>query len=272
MSSVCKAVAVVVVVAGATLTWPRAFAAPRVAAPLRICADPNNLPFSNRNREGFENQIAELVARELRRPLAYFWSPQRRGFIRNTLDAGRCDLVIGVPAQFKRLQSTRPYYRSSYAFITRRDRDLRVRSFDDPRLKTLTIGIQITGGDYNNPPAAQALASRHIIQNVRGFTVYGDYSQPDPQRDLVAAVADGRVDVGIMWGPLAGFFARRQPTAIDVVPVTVERDGPHLVFAFDIAMGVRLDDHALRATLDAVIIRRRLEIRRILMAFGVPLR
>ena len=184
-------------------------AAPRVAAPLRICADPNNLPFSNRDREGFENQIAELVARDLRRPLAYFWSPQRRGFIRNTLDAGRCDLVIGVPAQFKPLQSTRPYYRSSYAFVTRRDRHLRVRSFDDPRLKTLTIGIQITGDDYNNPPAAQALASRHIIQNVRGFTVYGDYSQPDPQRDLVDAVADRRVDVGVMWGPLAGFFARR---------------------------------------------------------------
>ena len=271
MSSVYKALALLVV-AGSTLSAPHVSAAARAALPLRICADPNNLPFSNRNGEGFENRIAEFVARDLRRPLAYFWSPQRRGFIRNTLDAGRCNLVIGVPAQFKPLQSTRPYYRSSYAFITRRDRHLRVRSFDDPRLKTLTIGIQITGDDYNNPPAAQALASRHIIQNVRGFTVYGDYSQPDPQRDLVAAVADKRVDVGIMWGPLAGFFARRQPTAIDVVPVNTDRDGPALVFAFDIAMGVRRDDQALRAALDAIIVRRRTEIRQILTSFGVPLR
>jgi quinoprotein dehydrogenase-associated probable ABC transporter substrate-binding protein len=270
MSSVCKALAVLGV-AGVTLTWPHASAAP-LARPLRVCADPNNLPFSNLNRQGFENQIAELVARDLRRPLAYFWSPQRRGFIRNTLDAGRCDVVIGVPAQFKPLQSTRPYYRSSYVFVTRRDCHLRVRSFDDPRLKTLTIGIQITGDDYNNPPAAQALASRHIIENVRGFTVYGDYSQPDPQGDLVAAVASKSVDVGVMWGPLAGFYARRQPTAIDVVPVSPERDGPMLVFAFDIAMGVRRDDPALRAALDAIIVRRRVEIRQILTSFGVPLR
>ena len=271
MSSACRALAVLGV-AGAVLTWPHVSAAARVAAPLRICADPNNLPFSNRSREGFENQIAELVARDLRRPLAYFWSPQRRGFIRTTLDAGQCDLVVGVPAQFKPRQSTRPYYRSTYAFVTRRDRHLRVTSFDDPRLKTLTIGIQITGDDYNNPPAAQALASREIIRNVRGFTVYGDYSQPDPQRDLVAAVADQRIDVGIMWGPLAGFFARRQPTALDVVPVAAERDGPGLVFAFDIAMGVRRDDQALRAALDAIIVRRRVEIRQILTSFGVPLR
>jgi mxaJ protein len=271
MSSVCRALAVLAV-AGTALAWPHVSAASRAAVPLRICADPNNLPFSNVSGEGFENQIAELVARELRRPLAYFWFPQRRGFVRNTLDAGRCDLVVGVPARFKPLQSTRPYYRSSYVFITRRDRHLRVRSFDDPQLKTLTIGIQVTGDDYNNPPAAQALASRHIIQNVRGFAVYGDYSRPDPQRDLVSAVADRRVDVGILWGPLAGFFARRQPTAIDVIPVSAERDGPALVFAFDIAMGVRRDDHALRAALDAVIVRRRMEIRRILMAFGVPLR
>jgi quinoprotein dehydrogenase-associated probable ABC transporter substrate-binding protein len=270
MSSVCRALALLVA-AGVTLTRPQALAAPQGATPLRICADPNNLPFSNLKGEGFENRIAELVARDLHRPLAYFWSPQRRGFIRNTLDAGRCEVVIGVPAQFKPLQSTRPYYRSSYAFITRRDRHLRLRSFDDPRLKTLTIGIQITGDDYNNPPAAQALASRHIIQNVRGFTVYGDYSQPEPQGDLVAAVADKRIDVGVMWGPLGGFFARRQPTAIDVVPVSPERDGPGLVFAFDIAMGVRRDDQALRAALDAIIERRRVEIRRILASFGVPL-
>jgi quinoprotein dehydrogenase-associated probable ABC transporter substrate-binding protein len=272
MSSVSRAFAVSVAVAAA-LVQPHASAAPpAAAAPLRVCADPNNLPFSNLNGEGFENKIAELVARDLRRPLAYFWSPQRRGFIRATLDAGRCDLVIGVPARSERLQSTRAYYRSSYAFVSRRDRHLRVRSFDDAQLRTLTIGIQLTGNDYNNPPAAQALASRHIIENVRGYTVYGDYSKPDPQRDLIDAVADKRIDVAVVWGPLAGYFAQREPTVIDVVAVTPERDGPALVFAFDIAMGVRREDLALRDALDAIILKRRAEIRRILTSYGVPLR
>jgi mxaJ protein len=271
MCSGCRTIAVFVV-AGAMLARSGSAAAPPVKAePLRVCADPNNLPFSNRNGDGFENKIAELVARDLRRPLAYAWSPQRRGFIRNTLGAGRCDLIVGVPVELKSLQPTRPYYRSSYVFVTRRDRHLRVRSFDDPRLKTLSIGIQITGEDYNNPPAAQALASRHIIQNVRGFPIYGDYSLPDPQRDLIDAIAQGRIDIAVMWGPLAGFYARHQSTAVDIATVRPERDGPALVFAFDIAMGVRREDHALRAALDAIIVRRRPEIRQILRGFGVPL-
>jgi mxaJ protein len=240
--------------------------------PLRICADPNNMPFSNLQEQGFENAIARLVAGELNRPLAYFWSPQRRGFIRNTLNAGRCDVVMGVPAQYGLVQPTRPYYRSAYTFVSRRDRQRPVRSFDDPRLKTLTIGIQVTGDDYNNPPAAQALAVRRITRNVHGYTVYGDYSKVDPQRDLVDAVADGRVDVAVVWGPLAGYFGRHEPVPLDVVPVTPDRDGPSLVFAFDIAMGVRGEDQELRSALDSIIERRRQEIRHILRSYGVPLR
>jgi mxaJ protein len=240
--------------------------------PLRVCADPNNMPFSNRQGEGFENKIAELVARDLGRPLAYFWSPQRRGFIRNTLNARRCDVVMGVPAQYGLLQPTQRYYRSTYAFVSRHDRHLVIQSFDDARLKTLTIGIQITGDDYDNPPAAQALAARHLAGHVRGFTVYGDYSKPDPQRDLVDAVADGRVDVAVVWGPFAGYYGRHEPTTVDVMPVSPERDGPSLVFAFDIAMGVRVEDTTLRNALDASIDRHAAEIRRILTSYGVPLR
>ncbi|MCU1381423.1 MAG: putative methanol oxidation protein [Acidobacteria bacterium] len=241
------------------------------APPLRVCSDPNNMPFSNVKRQGFENKIAELVARDLGRPLAYFWSPQRRGFVRNTLAAGQCDVMMGVPVQYDRVQSTRAYYRSSYAFVARRDRHLRVASFDDVRLKTLKIGIQITGDDYNNPPAAQALAARHLGNNVRGYTVYGDYSKPDPQRDVVDAVADGRVDIAVVWGPFAGYYGRREPAPMDVVPVSAERDGPGVAFAFDIAMGVRRGDRTLRDALDAVIVRRHAEIRRILTSYGVPL-
>ena len=202
-----------------------ASAAERADQPLRVCADPNNLPFSNERGDGFENKIATLVARDLHRPLEYFWLPQRRGFIRNSLDARRCDVVIGVPAQYGLLQPTQSYYRSSYVFVSRRDRHLRIDSFDAPSLKRLTIGIQITGDDYNNPPAAQALASRHIMQNVRGFHVYGDYSRPDPQRDIVDAVADGRVDVAVVWGPLAGYYAQRESVPIDVRPVAASVNG-----------------------------------------------
>jgi mxaJ protein len=239
--------------------------------PLRVCSDPNNMPFSNDKGEGFENKIAALVAHDLGRRLDYFWSPQRRGFVRNTLAAERCDLMMGVPAGYERVQPTHPYYRSAYVFVSRRDRRLGVRTFDDQQLRRLTIGIQITGDDYNNPPAAQALATRQLAANVRGYTVYGDYSRPDPQRDVVDAVADGRVDIAIVWGPLGGYYARRESMAMDVVPVSPLRDGPGVTFAFDIAMGVRHDDRILREALDAIILNRHAEIRRILTSYGVPL-
>jgi mxaJ protein len=251
--------------------WATLGAVMTAQAPLRVCADPNNMPLSNQRREGFENKIATLVAREMNRPLAYFWLPQRRGFIRNSLDAGQCDVVIGVPTESGRLLPTRSYYRSSYAFVSRRDRHLAIDSFDSARLKTLTIGIQISGNDYNNPPAAQALAVRHIIQNVRGFTVYGDYSRADPQREIIDAVADGRVDIAVVWGPFAGYYGLREPTPIDVTPIAIEHDGPSR-FVFDIAMGVRSDQVALRDALNIIIARRADDIRTILRSYGVPLR
>jgi mxaJ protein len=267
MSSACRVGAIAVAIAAAAGVALSA----RAPLPLRVCADPNNMPFSNAQRQGFENKIAKLAARDMGRPLVYFWSPQRRGFIRNTLNAQHCDVVIGVPARYGPLQTTRPYYRSAYAFVSRHDRGLRIRSFDDARLPALTIGIQITGDDYANPPAAQALAARHLVQNVRGYTVYGDYSKPDPQRDIVDAVADRRVDVAVVWGPLAGYYARRAAAAIDVATVRTDGREPASPFAFDIAMGVRRTDTALRQSLDAVIRRHSSEIRRILSAYGVPL-
>jgi mxaJ protein len=266
MYSVCSRLAILAGI------WAMTGSVISAAPPLRVCADPNNMPFSNQRGEGFENKIAEVVARELHRPLEYFWLPQRRGFIRHSLNANRCDVVISVPAQYGLLQPTTSYYRSSYAFVSRRDRHLRIESFDAPTLKTLRIGIQLTGDDYNNPPAAQELASRHLAQNVRGFTIYGDYSRPDPQRTIVDAVAAGLVDVAIVWGPLAGYYARHEPTPIDVRPVTGVSAASMSRFTFDIAMGVRRGDTALRAALDAVIAHHGDVMRRILREYGVPLR
>jgi mxaJ protein len=240
---------------------------------LHVCADPNNLPFSNRAEEGFENRIAQFVGRAMGRRVVYTWWPQRRGFLRQTLRARLCDVVMGVPASSALVLPTQPYYRSSYVFVSRRDRHLALSSFDDPRLRLLRIGIQLTGNDYENPPPAQALAVRHLADNVRGFMVYGDYSTPAPQRDVIDAVADGRVDTAIVWGPVAGYFAGRATVPLDLrvasAVARLDERLPPLTFA--IAMGVRRDDRSLHAALDAAIASRRPEIRHVLQAYGVPL-
>lgn len=238
---------------------------------LRVCADPNNLPFSSRDERGFENEIARLVARELGRSVRYYWMPQRRGFVRTTLAAGRCDVIIGVPAASDRVAVTRPYYRSNYVFVSRRDRPAAVRSLDDPRLRRLRIGIQITGTDYDNPPAAQALAARHITDNVRGYTVYGDYSALHPGWGVLEAVAAGDLDVAIVWGPLAGYFAKQAAVPLVLRAVTPQLDTPSRPFAFDIAMAVRRGDDRLAADLNAALGRRSADIRRILASYGIPL-
>ncbi|HEX6212645.1 MAG TPA: substrate-binding domain-containing protein [Methylomirabilota bacterium] len=241
------------------------------AAALRVCADPNNLPFSNRAGQGFENALAELIARELGRDVTYTWWPQRRGFIRYTLRAGRCDVVMGVPAGYELTATTRPYYRSSYVFVTRRGRAPRLRSFDDPRLRRLRIGLHLIGDDGANVPPEQALGRRGIVGNVVGYSIYGDYSTPNPPARLIEAVARGEIDVALAWGPLAGYFGPRQEVPLEIEPVSPDRDGPTLPFAYDIAMGVRRDDTRLLAELDAVIARRGPEIDHLLRGFGVPL-
>src|SRR5687768_15851116 len=223
---------------------------------LRVCADPNNLPFSDSTGAGFENRLASLVAAELDAKVEYTWWAQRRGFIRTTLNARQCDVVMGVPTSFELALATRPYYRSTYVFVSRRDRALRVRSFDDSVLRDLTIGVQLVGDDYTNAPPAHALARRGIVNNVRGYNVQGDCTQPAPPARIIDAVARGDIDLAVAWGPLAGYFAARQPVPLDLVPVTPQVDLPFLPFVFDMSMGVRRADSTLRDTLDAIIVRR----------------
>jgi mxaJ protein len=237
---------------------------------LRVCADPNNLPFSNHEMEGFENKLAAMVAREMNVDVQYTWWAQRRGFIRNTLKANECDLVIGVPSSFELAQTTAPYYRSTYVFVYRKGRGLNIRSFDDPLLRKLKIGVQMIGDDSANTPPAHALTNRKIIENVRGYTVYGDYAQANPPARIVEAVAKGEVDVGIVWGPLAGYFAKRQKVPLEITPVSPEIDLPYLPFVFDISMGVRRGDDAFREELEQILVRRRAEIESLLDEYGVP--
>lgn len=238
---------------------------------LRVCADPNNLPFSDSTGGGFENRLASMVANEMHSKVAYTWWAQRRGFVRNTLNAQRCDVVMGVPTSFELTGVTRPYYRSSYVFVTRRDRPWQIRSFDDPLLRRLTVGVQLVGDDYANAPPAHALGRRGIVQNVRGYNVQGDYRRAAPPARIIDAVADGDIDVAVAWGPLAGYFAARDSVPLRVVPVSPQVDLPFLPFVFDISMGVRRADSTLRDTLNAIIVRRRTSIDSLLHAYGVPL-
>jgi mxaJ protein len=235
---------------------------------LRVCADPNNLPFSNRREEGFENKIAERLARALGAELRYTWWPQRRGFIRNSLRARTCDVVMGVPAGMDAVAHTDPYYRSGYAFVTRPGQPV-IRSFDDPRLRRLRIGIPLIGDDGANPPPEAALARRGMVANVMGYAVYGDYARPDPPLELLRALARREIDVAVAWGPQAGYFARRQrtPLAVTLVSPAPQEGVP---FTFDITVGTRGDDLALRDRLNRALQAQRHEIRRILDEYGVP--
>ena len=241
-------------------------AAPRV---LHVTADPNNLPFSNDKLEGFENKIVDLIARELGAKVEYTWWAQRRGWFRNTLKEGSCDLVPGVPWHFDRALTTAPYYRSTYALVYRTDRNLNLRSLDDPALRRLRIGVQMIGDDFANTPPAHALSRRGIIDNVRGYTVYGDYTEPNPPSRIVDAVARGEVDVAVVWGPLAGYFAKqhRELTVVPLPPLDIASGQP---FAFDISVGVRKSEPALRNEINAILARRKTEIDAILAEYGVP--
>jgi mxaJ protein len=238
---------------------------------LRVCADPNNLPFSDRAGRGFENKIVALIARDLGTTIYYTWWAQRRGYVRNTLKADICDVWAGVASGVEMMASTRPYYRSSYVFVTRADRRLHIASFDDPQLRKLTIGVQMVGSDATNTPPAHALARRGIVQNVHGYMLYGDYRQPHPPSAIIDAVENGNVDVAVVWGPAAGFFAAKEPAPLTIEPVQPWRDGTGLPMAFDISMGVRRGDYALLQRLNDSLERNHTAIAAILAAYHVPI-
>lgn len=253
---------------GASVTDVHARPATRPA--LRVCSDPNNLPFSNAKQQGFENQIAQLIARELDDTLEYYWWPQRRAWVRHTIGEGKCDVAIGVPASFDQLETTRPYYHSTYAFVSRADRHYDLRSLDDPRLRTLRIGLHFIGTDYSNPPPAHALGARGIVKNVVGYSIYGNFKDPNPPARLIDAVARDDVDVAIAWGPLAGYFAAREPVALSVSPIASPVDSrTGLRFEFPIAVGVRKGNVSLRDAIQRVLDRRRADVDHILARYGV---
>jgi mxaJ protein len=233
---------------------------------LRVCAEPDNLPMSDAQERGFENRIARVVADELHARLVYEWQPQRRGFVRKTIGADLCDVWVGVPAGLERLATTRPYYRSRYVFLNRADARAPLRSFDDPRLPRLRIGVQLVGNDLAATPPGLALARAGATEGVIGYPVYGDGSAAER---ISADLAAGRLDAALVWGPQAGWFTEHAaaPLAVTAAAAPPSFDMP---FEFAIAMGVKKSDADLRRALDAALERRAGDVDAILAAYRVP--
>jgi quinoprotein dehydrogenase-associated probable ABC transporter substrate-binding protein len=251
---------------GLLLCTCAAFSADRTV--LRVCADPENLPFSNKTQDGFENRIAALVAKDLHAELNYTWWPQRGAYLENSLEAGECDAVMGVPSSTNSVLPTRPYYRSTYVLVTRKDRDLQISSLLDPRLETLRIGIHVVGNDY--APPAYLLAQRGLTKNLAGYSLYGGSDERDPQARLIEAVASGAVDVAVAWGPFAGYFAPKQSAALMIAPVSPPMF-QSIPFAYDISAAVRKDDRMLQSRLQDALARQCAGIAAILAEYSIPL-
>jgi len=275
MSSVSRLVAALIIatasgrlVAQQTAVVPNTPFADR--STLRVCADPNNLPYSNDKEQGFENRIADLIAADLNMRVEYFWLRQGEKFFRRTLNNGVCDVVMGVPEGLDEAATTRPYYRSTYVFITRKSSGLVINSLDDPRLRTLRIGVHILGDANDNLPPVTALISRGIVKNLVGYSIFGNLNEKDPPADVIRAVEDGQVDVAVAWGPLGGYFSEQSKIPMVLTPVAEDRLHPELPFHFDIAIGVRQGDRSLKDLMDRELERQKSKIDEILRNYGVP--
>jgi mxaJ protein len=233
---------------------------------LRVCAEPNDLPYSHRDQSGFENRIAEALARDLDARLEYAWHPQWRGFVRKTLGANRCDVLIGVPHDWHTVTTTQPYYRSSYVFVTRGDAAL-PNDLRDDRLRQQRVGLPLIANDLSaTPPGLVLTEGRGLPENLIGFPVYGDVPAAGM---IVEALGKRAIDIAIVWGAQAGFYLQRSPVAMKLAPVRAPADVEDVPFEYSIAMGVRRGNDTLRAELDAAIDRIRPQIDRILDEYGV---
>ncbi len=237
---------------------------------LWVCAEPNNLPFSNDHEQGFENKLAQMVSHDLGRKLQYVWWPPSPTLAQKVFRRGACDVIMGVPSKnYDLALPTQPYYRSTYVFVTRRASGLAISSFNDPSLKTLRIGLHVMDDGFT--PGAQELAARGIINNVVGFKLVGNMAEHNPSADLIRAVEKRDVDVAISWGPLAGYFAQRSLVPLELTPVCAASVHSSLPVTFGISMGVRPGEDELRNELNAEITRRRSKIRALLLTYGIPL-
>lgn len=256
---------------GLSLSGPTSAAAQRPApltpGLLRVCADPDNLPFSNQAGEGVENKLAELLAKQWNARLEYVWWAAPRGLIR-MLNGMYCDVIMQAPSEFDMAGVTRPYFRTSYVIVQRRNVAHQVTSLDDPALKTMKIGVHLFAADGENTPPAMALSAHGVVGNLVGFpTVYmGGMNHPD---DIIKAVVSDSIDLAIVWGPIAGYYAQKESPPLTVVPLGA-REGP-LRLDFRITMGVRFQEPEWRHTINNLLRTKQNDINSILLSYGVPL-
>ncbi|MEW8540862.1 MAG: substrate-binding domain-containing protein [Candidatus Thiodiazotropha endolucinida] len=230
---------------------------------LTVCGDPNHMPFSNKKLEGFENRIAKLIADDLNRTLRYHWWPQTIGFVRNTLRIRLCDLVMGVTSVNELLQNTNPYYRSVYTLVYRKDSGLTLRTLDATKLTDLKIGV-VAG-----TPPATLLSKYGLLEQVRPYQRTVDTRLFSPATRAVEDVADGNIDVAVIWGPIAGYAASRQETPLSVIPLPAKVDSVPL--AFNVSMGIRHRESNWKHQLNLELEKLSADIEKILLEYNIPL-
>jgi quinoprotein dehydrogenase-associated probable ABC transporter substrate-binding protein len=231
---------------------------------LRACADPHNLPFSNEQGEGFENKLAKLLSEKLKKELAFTWYPQAPGFVRNTLGSHKCDVIMGYPQGNDLVQSTNPYYRTAYALVFRAGTDLDgIETLSDPRLKEKRIGI-VAG-----TPPSNAIVASGLMTRAKPYPLVVDTRIDSSGQAMIQDLVANTIDIGILWGPLAGWFARQASPSLTVVPLIHETTSPPLVYR--IAMGVRATDQEWKRQLNRLIDENQPAINELLLAYGVPL-
>jgi len=243
------------------LDWSIELVDPKV---LRVCADPHNMPFSTDRGEGFENKLAELLADKLGKGLSYSWYPQATGFVRNTLAAHKCDVIMGAPQGDDLVQVTNPYYRTAYALVFKQGHGLEgVDTLGDPRLKGKRIGI-VAG-----TPPGNNMATNGLMADAKPYPLVIDTRVDSSAAAMMHDLSTGEIDAGILWGPMAGYYARQATPAATVVPLVKETAGPRL--AYRIAMGVRYTDQDWKRELNRAIRENQPAINKLLLSFGVPL-
>jgi quinoprotein dehydrogenase-associated probable ABC transporter substrate-binding protein len=231
---------------------------------LRVCADPRNMPFSTEKGEGFENKIAELIAGKLGKSLTYTWYPGATGFVRNTLGSHRCDVIMGVPQGDDIVQVTNPYYRTAYALVFKQGNGLDgVEQISDPRLKGKHIGV-VAG-----TPPSDNMIRNGLMASAKPYPLVIDTRVDSSAEAMMSDLAKGEIDAGILWGPMAGYYAKKAASPTEVVPLTKEASGPRL--AYRISMGVRFSDQNWKRELNALIKDNQPAITKIILSYGVPL-
>ena len=231
---------------------------------LRVCADPANLPFSNERRQGFENKVADLIGKKLDLPVVYTWFPQATGFVRRTLRDRKCDIIMGFSQGHELVQNTNHYYRSTYVMVFKTRGKLEgIENLDDPRLRDVRIGV-VAG-----TPPATVLAINQLLGRIKPYPLLVDRRHDSPAERMIADIEKGEIDIGLMWGPIGGYYAGKAKTKLSVQPMTKEIKGPRM--AYRITFGIRKGEPDWKHKLNDLIAANQSEINAILLEFGVPL-